>query len=129
MKISILAVTKNGGYYEKSEAELTRFAASKGISQPKLNLEYTYRTARVFDEWGKTSNAVHWYEETIKLGVNDPSYFAANAALHLGLIYENLNQFSLAARYYQQCLDMDFEEYNFSITQKAKSGLNRIKNL
>jgi tetratricopeptide (TPR) repeat protein len=118
----------DGGYYEKALAELTQFASSPGIHQPRLKLEYTYRTARVFDEWNKTGNAIHWYDETIKLGEDDPSYFAANASLHLGLIYENKQQFNLATSYYQKCLDMDFEEYNFSISQKAKSGLNRIKN-
>jgi tetratricopeptide (TPR) repeat protein len=118
----------DGGYYEKSMAELYGFAGTKAISVFHLKLEYTYRKARVYDESQKTGDAIHWYKETILMGADDPGYYAANAALHLGLIYENLNQYKLAEQSYQKCLDMDFREYNFSISQKAKSGLNRIKN-
>jgi tetratricopeptide (TPR) repeat protein len=119
----------DGGYLEKSNSELALFAATKGFLQAPLRLEYTYRTARVYDEWGKTTDAIHWYEQTIKLGDQNPSYYAANAMLHLGLIYENRKLYSMASEYYHSCLNQDFEEYNFSIKQKAKSGLNRIKNL
>jgi hypothetical protein len=42
------------------------------------------------------------------------------------MIYEISHQYKFAASYYRKCMDMKFDDYNFSITQKAKSGLNRI---
>ncbi len=116
----------DGGYYTKALAELSHISIS--VTGSKLKLEYTYRTARVYDEWGKTDDAVSWYNKTIELGFNDPSYYAANSALHLGLIYENASKYTLAKLNYEKCIEMNFDEFHFSITQKAKSGLNRIKN-
>jgi hypothetical protein len=118
----------DGGYYEKSMNELSNFASGSGMTNSRLKLEYTYRTARVYDETGDTGKAIYWYEETIQAGTTETSYYAANASLHLGLIYESLKKNEQASLYFQKCLDLDFEQYNFSITQKAKSGLNRIKN-
>jgi hypothetical protein len=56
-----------------------------------------------------------------------PYYYAANASLQLGMIYEKRSEFSLALMYYTKVQDMDFEEYQFSINNKAQAGLNRIK--
>ncbi|NVO20598.1 MAG: tetratricopeptide repeat protein [Bacteroidetes bacterium] len=119
----------DGGYYEQALMELGKFESSDGFSNQDRRLELTYRKGRIFDEWGKKDEAIHWYDETIQNGENDPSYFAANSALHLGMIYENMHQYQKARTKYQKCLDMKFEEYNFSIQQKAKSGINRIKGL
>jgi tetratricopeptide (TPR) repeat protein len=118
----------DGGYYDKALAQLSAFRESKEFVQPHLKLEYTYRKARVYDNWGRKNEAIDWYRETIRLGKNDPSFFAANAALHLGLIYENSGKPALAEQAFKDCLDMDFQEYHMSITMKAKAGLNRINN-
>lgn len=117
----------DGGYYEQSLVMLNHFSESPSMKNQQLKLEYTYRKARLLDEWGKLPEARIWYNNTISLGSTNPSYFAANAALHLGLIHEQAGQLDEARKCYEKCLDLDFEEYHFSITQKAKSGLNRIK--
>ena len=57
-----------------------------------------------------------------------PYYFAANAALQLGIIYEKQADFKKAAEYYELAQSMENVEYKNSINQKAKAGLNRIKN-
>ncbi len=116
----------DGGYFERSCQSLTDFASSSRIRDPGLNLEYAYRLARVYDEWGRKQLAIDWYLKTIRLGESSTAYYAANSALHLGMIYENSHQYKFAASYYRKCMDMKFDDYNFSITQKAKSGLNRI---
>ncbi len=118
----------DGGYYDKALSELNLFGSSPGMSQPRLKLEYTYRNARTCDELEKTDEAIEWYTKTMNLGSSDPSYFAANSALHLGLIFEERKSFDQARQNYKKCLAMDFDEFHFSITQKAKSGLNRISN-
>jgi tetratricopeptide (TPR) repeat protein len=55
------------------------------------------------------------------------NYYAANAALQLGFIYEELKQYKSAEFYYNQCLSQNPPEYKESMHQKAKSGLQRVK--
>lgn len=117
----------DGGYYEKSIAELGKFNSSPESSDPRFKLEYTYRMGRVCDDWGRIPEAITWYERTVNEGKDKDLYFAPNAALHLGLIYERAGKKTLAEKYYRSCLDMDFTDYSFSISQKAKAGLNRLK--
>ena len=113
----------DGGYYARAKHELDGF----GATDKKEELEYTYRLGRIYHNWGKTDNAIQYYSETIKNGEKSPYYFAANAALQLGLIYEHRKDFELARQYFSKVLDMDFDEYQFSISNKAQAGLNRIK--
>ena len=78
-------------------------------------------------EWGKTKQAIDCYEETLKNGKKDKWYFAANAALQLGLIYEKTGNRTKATECYNQCLSLNPNEYSNSIHQKAKAGLSRLK--
>jgi tetratricopeptide (TPR) repeat protein len=113
----------DGGYYERAKSELAGFKAA----DKKSGLEYTYRLGRIYHKWGFTDQAIPFYKETITEGENSPYYFAANASLQLGIIYEQQKQYTLAREYYSKVLDMDFDEYQFSISNKAQAGLNRIK--
>jgi len=90
-------------------------------------VECTYRKGRIYDEWGKEELAITSYKSTINLGNSLPQYYAANASLHLGMICEQKKDFKQARHYYEKCLSMSFEEYHFSITHKAKAGLNRLE--
>ena len=117
----------DGGYYQRSMEMLSGFSRSNVSSAPALHLEYIYRMARVYDEWNRKEDAIKWYDLTIREGSSRNSWHAANACLHLGLIYENQGKFDLARKNYEKCLNLKFEEYHFSITQKAKAGLIRIK--
>lgn len=113
----------DGGYYARAVRELENFKST----DTKSGLEYTYRKGRIYHNWGKTDEAIPCYKETIKNGEKLPYYFAANSALQLGVIYEKRNNFALARSYYSKVQDMDFDEYQFSISNKAQAGLNRIK--
>ena len=113
----------DGGYYARAKHELDGFKTS----DKKEELEYTYRLGRIYHNWGKTENAIQYYSETIKNGEKLPYYFAANSALQMGIIYEQRNNFELARLYFSKVLEMDFDEYQFSISNKAQAGLNRIK--
>jgi len=113
----------DGGYYARAKHELDGFKAS----DKKSGLEYTYRLGRIYHNWGKTEEAIPFYKETIRNGDRLPYYFAANSSLQLGMIYEKRNDYTQAKIYYSKVLDMDFEEYQFSISNKAQAGLNRIK--
>jgi hypothetical protein len=113
----------DGGYYSRAIEELNGYKTTNKKNQ----IEYTYRLGRIYHNWGKTDNAIKYYQETINEGKKLPYYFAANSSLQLGIIYEKNNDFSLARQYYSKVLDMDFDEYQFSISNKAQAGLNRIK--
>ena len=113
----------DGGYYALAKKELDEFKATN----EKSGLEYTYRLGRIYHNWGKTDDAIYFYTETIKKGERLPYYFAANSSLQLGIIYEKRSDFVQSRKYYLKVLDMDFNEYQFSITNKAQAGLNRIK--
>lgn len=113
----------DGGYYARAKQELDEYKAGN----EKAGLEYTYRLGRIYHNWGKIDEAVYFYNETIKKGGKSPFYFAANSSLQLGIIYEKQKDFVQAKKYYLKVLNMDFNEYQFSITNKAQAGLNRIK--
>ena len=113
----------DGGYYARAKQELDGYKTS----DMKSGIEYTYRLGRIYHSWGKPDEAILYYLETIKNGEKLPYYFAANSSLQLGIIYEKRSDFKQAKLYYSKVLDMDFDEYHFSISNKAQAGLNRIK--
>ena len=119
----------DGGYYKQAlallheeEDELAKFSKIEQV-------EYYYRLGRIYDEMGSDSNAISYYNRTISLGEELPEYFAANAALKLGNLYEEKRNYFLANSFYKKCMDMKFTEYRNSITQKAKVGYERTKKL
>ncbi len=115
----------DGGYYIRSLNEI----AGKPMSAfPKLRdqLEFTYRLARIFDKTGKKDKAEQYYIQTLNNGDMKPYYFAANSALMLGLLKEEAGDTVVALDYFKKCLAMRNHEYQNSIDQKAKAGINRL---
>lgn len=116
----------DGGYYQRAASLLEAISKNDFIAA-REKLEYTYRLGRIYDAWGIPEKAIPYYKLTIADGADKSWYFAANSALHLGMIYEAAGNLKDAINCYERCLSMDFKEYNFSITQKARAGLNRLK--
>lgn len=113
----------DGGYYDEAEKVLLNF---KSFNQ-ETELEYVYRLGRIYDKWGKTDKALLNYNKAITLGEKMPYHFAANAALQAGIMNEKAKNYSLARKYFEKVLTLDFDEYQFSIKNKAEAGLNRLK--
>ncbi len=115
----------DGGYYDK---------AFKAISEKKLEniplakdkLEYLYRMGRIFQATNKDDQAIVFYISAINKGEDLTYYYAANAALQLGFIYEKRKDFNKAALYYNKAMKMKNTEYKNSIESKAKAGLKRV---
>lgn len=105
---------------ELSEQEINRLSFHDRI-------EFVYRKGRIYQKTGKLDSALQWFEATIDAGNEAPYYFAANAALMSGKIYEHKHNWREAQYYYGLVMNFDFDEYKESIQQKAKSGLHRIK--
>ncbi|MCK5856111.1 MAG: hypothetical protein KAG64_01400 [Bacteroidales bacterium] len=115
----------DGGYYQKASIAIENKAQ---YNNTRDQLEHTYRLGRIYDEWGKLTKAIYYYKACIEAGQEMEYYFAANAALHLGYIYEKQGLKTKAKYLYERCLDMDFDEYQDGITQKAKAALERLEN-
>ncbi len=115
----------DGGYYQKALNRLNAIDTSYFSCDQKL--EFLYRYGRIFHRLNNLKKAKQFYMETIRQRGASTRYFAANAALKIGQIYESEKEWKQAAKYYNLCLEMDFDEYSNSILAKAKDGLERIE--
>lgn len=118
------AMLFNGGYYD--DAHNTLIAINNSELSQTEKVEKNYRLGRVAHRMKNWAEAKNYYNETIETGSLMPQYYAANAALKIGNIYETENDSVRAAYYYNVCLDLDFIEYRNSIRAKAKQGLKRV---
>lgn len=116
----------DGGYFTKAKAYLMSYT-EKSFGTPAEKLEYNYRLGRIYDKLNDTPRAIEFYRYTIEKGKDETAYFACNAALQLGLLYENNNDAANARTYYSLCLSLSPADYKDSLHQKAKAGLQRLK--
>lgn len=116
----------DGGYYQRAY-DLLKNAAPRYERDTRLHLEYHYRLARVYHKMGRTAEAVKSYQQTVEKGEKAPWYFACNAALQLGLLYEEKRDFQNAAAAFRRCLRIKPEEYAGSLHGQAKAGLGRVQ--
>lgn len=89
--------------------------------------EFSYRLARIYELAGDKDQSIKYYKSTIEKGHHLKEYFAARAALQIGLIYEEKKEYKNAISYYTTCLDMRNHAFKNSIDQKAKAGLQRCQ--
>ncbi|MEL7117804.1 MAG: hypothetical protein AAFO07_00125 [Bacteroidota bacterium] len=115
----------DGAYFKKAEAELKKIDF-KGLTDQKDQLEFFYRSGRVAHGLKQYSQAVFYYNRTIQLGKFSPYYFACNAALQGGIIYEKQKIYAKSKEYFELCLEIQPSEYRNGLHQQAKAGLDRI---
>jgi tetratricopeptide (TPR) repeat protein len=115
----------DGGFFGRA-FELLKNKGADYAAHWRNNLEYHYRMGRILHKTGKFEDAIRFYETTLNSGENAPWYFACNAALQLGVIYEAKQDTRQARTWYQKCLAIHPEEYAGSLHAKAKAGLNRL---
>jgi len=115
----------DGGYYGKALAVLQNKDVN-GLKQVRDETEYYYRLGRIYDKTGKYGEAILNYQRAINLGKTTKYYFAANAALSIGSLYEEKKDYKKAADYYNQAIDMHGHQYQTDIDNDAKAGLKRI---
>ena len=115
----------DGGYYNKARQQLLVADTSSLSIEEKL--EWYYRLGRIEQKSGNRSKAKKYFRQAIEQGRESKRYFAGNAALQLGNIFESEGDFSSAIKYYRLCRNLDFNEYEMSIKTKAKQGIKRIE--
>jgi Tetratricopeptide repeat len=117
----------NDGGNNAQALDILLATATEKFVEEKDILEYNYRLARIYDDMSKSNEAIKFYKITIQLGSNKTLYFAARAALQIGMIYEKNNNKPEAINFYNQCLEMDNHDFKNSLDQKAKAGVARCK--
>lgn len=117
----------DGGYTDRAIHLLLDQSVKAVVKTSKDLLEYNYRLGRIYQQSGNHPDALRYFRITIRDGAGQSWYFAENAALQSGIIYEQNKDYPNAARCYKQCLSMKNTEYKNSLDQKARLGLKRIK--
>jgi len=119
-----LRYATDGGFYENA------MKIHSSIDIGKLNgkdlCEYYYRTARLMQKTDQPTLAIDYYLKTMEAQKEKSWYFAPNAALQLGLIYEDQNNYEKAQEYLQLVFRYKNHPYQKSIRQKAKTILNDL---
>jgi hypothetical protein len=112
----------DGGYYLEALAQL----------QEKIfldNPEYFYRIARVKSKLDfENLEVISAYQKSVELSKKSTDYYGPMSILQIGFIYEQANEFKNAKDSFNKCLSMSNFDYERGIHQKAKAGIDRIKN-
>jgi tetratricopeptide (TPR) repeat protein len=116
----------DGGYYREAY-DIINTKKKTDYGDKRFELEHTYRLGRITQKMRNNTEALQHFQATIDNGKNEPYYFACNAALQMGTIYEEMGNKQQAINYYKICLDISPEEFGMSLHQKAKTGLNRVE--
>lgn len=117
----------DGGYHQEAFSQLNG-KGSSDFTRPEDKVEFAYRLGRIYYDLNREADAIQAYLVTIKTGRDRKEYFAARAALQLGMIYEKKGQMNMAIAYYQTCLELPDHDFKNSLDQKAKAGIARCKN-
>lgn len=115
----------DGGYYQEALRALEVIDGEQ-FAEERDQLEFYYRKGRVYHGLKNYSLAIWHYQQTIYRGERSPFFFACNAALQTALIYEELDNRSLAETFFRRCLALYPDEYQNSLHQRAKAGLGRL---
>ena len=124
VKLSKVRYLTDGGYYRDAEKLLGRIT-KKDLPTNRDGAEFAYRKARLAHKMGRP-HAEESYLETIRLTGQENWYFAPNACLQLGYIYQSQNKIKEAGEYFQRALSYRRHEYKNSIDSKARSALAQL---
>ncbi len=116
----------DGGYFQEAN-KVIRSINGRQLNNQRERLEWTYRRGRISQGLKHNMQAIESYMKTIESGADQPYYYACNAALQVGLIYEQLGNVEKARKHFNLCLDIKPREYKTSLHHQAKSGLKRLK--
>ncbi len=116
----------DGGYYTKAYRAMIE--REPGFENDEdHSIEYYYRLGRITQALKNYPDALKYFGRTINSDNERKLYYPCNAALQMGLIYEEQGDFTSAERYYNICLSLSPDDYKSSLHQKARTGLMRLK--
>lgn len=117
----------DGGYLSRALQVIDSKNATDYTSD-RDRTELHYRLGRIYDDLGKDDQALTAYQETIDEGRNLKYYFAANAAVQMGKIYERRKNIAKAKEAFNTAIAMKNHEFESSIENQARAGLKRLAN-
>ncbi|GJM31534.1 MAG: hypothetical protein DHS20C18_05350 [Saprospiraceae bacterium] len=117
----------DGAYFQRAY-DLLSSTSVNTFNKKRDQLEYTYRLGRILHGLKRYPEAIQYYEQTIREGKDETYFFACNAALQIGKIYETTGDEEQARQYYENCLNIRPDEYRTGLHQQAKAGLARLRN-
>jgi predicted negative regulator of RcsB-dependent stress response len=120
-------ILTDGGYYTQALAILQKLTEAD-FSSLQDKAEYWLRLGRVYEELNENDKALNCYFICMAKAKYLPDYFAARAALQSGFIYEKLHKNPEAIKAYRNALNMPAHDFQASIDQLAKAGINRLSN-
>jgi hypothetical protein len=115
----------NDGGYNQEALAILQGKSSSDFESEEEKLEFAYRLARIYDDLGRTEEALGAYLTTIKLGQDKKAYYAARAALQSAYIYERRGDRKTAVAFFQKVIALKDHDYKNSLDQKAKAGIQR----
>ncbi len=116
----------DGSYSDRFYKIIEKYPINQNTFLPYL-LEYKLLLARYNLQSGKITESKALFEEVVDEGNDEDYYFAAEAAMYLGKIYEKQNK-SLAIKYYDIAIDLYDSDYYEYIDYRSKKALKRLEN-
>jgi len=116
----------DGGYFDEALNELKQIEIND-LASIYQKTEYNYRLARIYQEKENFTVSLKFYKDCLVFGEKINTYFKPNACLQLGIIYKQMGNSSLAKAYFNEVSTFNNYDYEDSIKQKAKAGLNQIE--
>lgn len=117
----------NDGGYHREALRLLHGKSINDFTLPEEKLEFAYRAGRLYDDLGADNDAIKYYQEAIQIGEKRKEYFAARAALHIGIIYEQRGDRPTAITWFERCMKMPDHDFKNSLDQRARAGVERCK--
>jgi hypothetical protein len=119
-----LRFATDGGFYEKA------FDIQREIHPDELSgkdiCEFHYRTARLMQKTDNWDMAIERFKKVISIQGEQNWYFAPNAALMLGLMYQKVDRLEESKKHLELVDDYRDYPYEKSIRQKAKAAIQDI---
>jgi tetratricopeptide (TPR) repeat protein len=122
-----------GGYYSNA-LDILQGIDKSALNNPADVAEYYFRFGRVYEELAVAEPGKQYYQHaftqyrlSVTVGKSMHEQFAARSALQMGKMYEHLDLYTEAAGMYRECLDMPSHDFQNSIDQQAKAGINRVE--
>ncbi len=116
----------DGGFYEQALSILGKYSEDD-FTDEISRIEYFFRMGRIYEELGRDKEALACYSKTEAMGRGRKEYYAARAVLQMAFVYEHNGNTTAAIKKYRECLGMKGHDFQNSIDQMAKAGINRLQ--
>jgi hypothetical protein len=117
----------DGGYFARADSIIQTINPDL-LHESAYQLEYHYRKGRILQLTGKPGLAIDEYNNAFDHGKSLPYTFATRSALQLGMIYEEMKNYSLALQWFDYCLQTYNSLYTAEgVQQMAEKGRDRVR--